>query len=162
MQIMNTPWGQADHVKPIGVQGILSVSTPSHGGIYLPDELLARMPAKLRGSNSYSGCKNWFEEDVEWAIPVLAFPGEFSPEYCKAAVDTAAMYAKNKGTGLYFDSVVQWLDGPGGDDVKIRAGLPVPVGASNINTCFGGLFAQDFAGAEEPDGMIYSDADSGL
>ena len=156
---LNTPWGQADQVDKIGDRGILHVSTPSHGGFYVPDELLALMPIQLQGSNSYSGRGNWFEEDCEWAIPVLAFPAEFPADYCKAAVETANCYAKNKGTGLYFDSVVQWLEGTAGDAVKIRAGLPI-VGSSNINTCFGGLF--DHAGVEGPDGMIYSDADPGL
>ena len=117
----NTPWGRADHVERIGDQGILQVSTPSHGGIFVPSELLAQMPAELQGSNSYSGQGNWFEEDIEWTIPVLAFPLQFSPEYCKAAVETANGYARNKGTGKYFDSVASWIDSPAADVVKARA-----------------------------------------
>lgn len=130
MEKLNTPWGYADQVDEIGDKGILFVSTPSHGGLFVPDELITQMPAELRGSNSYSGKGNWFEEDCEWAIPVLAFPEEFSPEYCKAAVETANMYRKNIGTGLYFDSVGQWLATPASDAVMTRAGLPI-VGSSN-------------------------------
>lgn len=158
---LNTPWGYADQVDPVGDKGILWTSTPSHGGLFVPDELMRQLPAELRGSNGYSGKGNWFEEDCEWAIPVIVWPDQFPEKYCKAAVETVQMYAKHKGTGLYFDSVVTWLEGAGGDAVKIRAGLPVPVGGSNIQTCFGGLFG-DLGGVEGPDGHIYSDADPGL
>lgn len=117
MQKLNTPWGQADHVKPSGDNGILFVSTPSHGGLFVPDELLGRMPRALKGSNSYSRGKNWFEEDVEWAIPVIAFPEEFPAKECKAAVETIEAYG-NKKPGEYLYSAVKWLAGPGGDAVK--------------------------------------------
>lgn len=162
MTNLNTPWGLADHVDHMSDQGILFVSTASHGGVFVPDELLDRMPRELRGSNSYSGKRNWFEEDVEWAIPVLAFPDQFSPEYCKAAVETIEAYGQKK-RGEYLFSAVQWLAGTAGDAVKKRAGLPI-VGDSNINTCFGGAFAvdQDYGGVLGPDNQIYSDADPGL
>src|SRR5437763_10737944 len=114
---LNTPWGFADQVSPIGDHGILCASTPGHGGLFVPDELLGRLPQALRGSNSYSGKRNWFEEDVEWAIPVIAFPEEFPAKDCQAAVSTIECY-KNHKPGEYLYSAVKWLAGPGGDAVK--------------------------------------------
>lgn len=162
MKNLHTPWGLADHVQHMGDHGILFTSTASHGGIFVPDELLERMPEELRGSNSYSGKRNWFEEDVEWAIPVIAFPDQFSVEYCKSAIETIEAYG-HKQRGEYLYSAVQWLAGTGGDAVKNRAGVPI-VGSSNIDTCFGGLFAEhkDYGGVLGPDNQVYSDADSGL
>lgn len=117
-----TPWGTADNIAPVGDQGIRFVSTPSHGGIFVPDELLAKMPEALKGSNSYSGCGNWFEEDVEWAIPVLAFPEQFPARDCQAAVETIGHYADKK-VGDYLYSVAQWLTSPEGAAVKQKAGI---------------------------------------
>lgn len=118
----NTPWGHADTVKTVGDQGIRFVSTPSHGGIFVPDMLMAKMPEALKGSNSYSGCGQWFEEDVEWAIPVLAFPEQFPKADCKAAVETIGFYAGKK-VDEYLYSVVQWLASPQGDAVKNLASI---------------------------------------
>lgn len=119
MTNLNTPWGRADQVTPIGTQGIFMASTASHGGLFVPDELLAQMPEELRGSNSYSGCANWFEEDIEWAIPVLAFPDQFPPSTCDAAVKTIKYYEDRK-PDEYLYSAAQWLAGPGGQAVKDR------------------------------------------
>jgi hypothetical protein len=122
MERLNTPWGVADQVDRIGDKGILHVSTPSHGGLFVPAELLERMPAALRGSNSYSGCGNWFEEDVEWAIPVLAFPDEFPPATCQAAISTVASY-RDAAPGKYFSSVVAWFNTSAALPVKLRGEL---------------------------------------
>lgn len=116
----NTPWGQAQHVKPVGDQGIRFVSCTGHGGIFVPDALMAKMPEALKGSNSYSGSGQWFEEDVEWAIPVLAFPEQFPKVDCKAAVETIGFYADKK-VDEYLYSVVKWLASPKGELVKSLA-----------------------------------------
>ena len=74
-----TPWGPAQTVKNCGF-GIFSVSTASHGGIYVPDEMLARIPEREQAfAERWSGSRNWFEEDCAAAsvmhhIPE-AFPG---------------------------------------------------------------------------------------
>lgn len=119
---MKTPWGDSQHIDRIGDKGILFVSTAGHGGIYLPESLRQVLPTELAGENTYSRSRNWYEEDVEWAIPVLAFPNEFTPAYCDAAVRTVDGYA-NKGRGEYFYNVAQWLATSAGDAVKNRAKL---------------------------------------
>jgi hypothetical protein len=88
---MHTPWGAADHVKPLGNEGILQVDTPSHGGLFVPRELYRKMPAALQ-CNVYGG-GTWFEEDCEWALVALAFPHLFEPRHLAAARETIAAYA---------------------------------------------------------------------
>lgn len=74
----DTPWGRADHVTSLGEDGIVSVSTPSHGGIYVPDDLLSSIPAKYRKwAKKWSGSENWYEEDCCWMAVAMAFPHLF-------------------------------------------------------------------------------------
>ena len=68
---MLTPWGQADHVTHLP-HGIVSVSTPSHGGYYVPPEAREKMPEAARVSPFLKN--GWYEEDCDWAIVVLSFP----------------------------------------------------------------------------------------
>ena len=120
---MQTPWGKADHVELVGDTGMKWVSTPSHGGLYIPGAFLQKLPVELRASNSYSGCGCWFEEDVEWAIPVLAFPQYFPPATCAAAVLTIESYSQAE-RGKYMYSAAQWLKSdPDAVPVKERAKL---------------------------------------
>ena len=119
-----TPWGSADQVSAIGI-GILSVQTPGHGGIFVPDELLTLMPAALRNSNQYSGTgSNWFEEDVEWALVCAAFPHLFPVRSCFYALATIESYA-NAEPGEYFHGAAQWLNVPWAaqENLKSRAAL---------------------------------------
>ena len=60
------PWGGIDHLTPLGPDAV-SVSTPSHGGIWVSPEGLAKIPAALRETAYSPG--PWFEEDCDWAIP---------------------------------------------------------------------------------------------
>ena len=81
-------WGavqQADQLGP----GIWSVMTASHGGIILSDQRQAAMPpALLIEGGSY-------EEDCDWALPILAFASELEGErscsagFLQLARDTA-------------------------------------------------------------------------
>ena len=82
-----TPWGYADHQETIA-KGIISYSTPSHGGFFLSDDRLSQMPAALRAIKTWAG-KNWFEEDCDWAIVCLAFPEYFSDDECYYAIQQA-------------------------------------------------------------------------
>jgi hypothetical protein len=88
---LQSPWGHVDG-GAILADGIVSVYTASHGGIYVTTERLREMPPQFRGLNRYSGGTNWFEEDCEWAIVCLAFPEEFRPEEREAARATARHY----------------------------------------------------------------------
>ncbi len=86
-----TPSGSADSVTDLG-GGLYLVTTPSHGGIYVPDEQLAKIPTdRVAWSRYWSGAENWFEEDCAACFVVAAFPGLFAPDHvarCREAVET--------------------------------------------------------------------------
>jgi hypothetical protein len=98
---MQTPWGESQHVTPYG-RGIKFVSTGSHGGFFVPGELLPEMPPLLRVMgqswnatiNNDAGAEfidlstvgRWYEEDCEACMVVIAFPLMFEPaELTRAA-----------------------------------------------------------------------------
>ena len=64
------PWGGIDHAEQVH-SGIWRVSTPGHGGFILSDEHQAAMPASLALDDVN------YEEDVDYALVVLAFAAEF-------------------------------------------------------------------------------------
>lgn len=43
-QPKDTPWGPAEHAAHLG-NGVLSISTPRHGGLFLPDKVFCEIPA---------------------------------------------------------------------------------------------------------------------
>lgn len=63
-----TPWGQADEAIELA-KGIISYSTPSHGGIWLSAE---RRKA-LNYDKNFLRTDEWWEEDCDWAIPYVFF-----------------------------------------------------------------------------------------
>ncbi len=76
-----TPWGHPDQSKELA-PGIWSVSTASHGGIYLSPQRLGFMPAIFVNAgfikaNTEAG---WFEEDCDWAMVALIYPEAFATE----------------------------------------------------------------------------------
>lgn len=67
----HSPWGAIQQAEQ-PIPGLWLVSTASHGGMILSEERQAAMPDALRlDSPSY-------EEDCNWALPVLAFEAEFA------------------------------------------------------------------------------------
>lgn len=70
---MHTPWGVAQTKEEI-VEGMVSVSTSSHGGIHLDKKLNARVPEYMRRDDG------WYEEDLDWAIVATVFPEAFAEE----------------------------------------------------------------------------------
>ena len=74
----STPWGICDHARKLA-DGIVSVSTPRHGGIHLSDDLNAAMPAPFRGRSG------WYEEDCEWAVVALVYPYAFTAKEMESA-----------------------------------------------------------------------------
>ena len=69
-----SPWGTIDYCKEIN--GVFIVGTPSHGGIFVPDELLSQIPAKERRFAAYwshGWGENWFEEDCAAISPAYHF-----------------------------------------------------------------------------------------
>lgn len=76
-----TPWGLPNRCVRYA-EGVLSYSTPSHGGFHVDRERLAAMPAVLRNKDG------WFEEDCEWAKVATAFPDLFTAYECDHAERT--------------------------------------------------------------------------
>lgn len=62
----HSPWGTIDFVHPYA-EGMVWVSTPGHGGLWLSNERLAAMPAEQRSADG------WYEEDCEAAWPLKHF-----------------------------------------------------------------------------------------
>ena len=73
MSKLYTPWGFADNVDEVA-EGILKVSTPSHGGFKLDRKRNAQVPRPLRKKGG------WYEEDQEAAIVIASFPLVFLDE----------------------------------------------------------------------------------
>lgn len=75
---MHTPWGQASSVNFIA-DGVISVSTGSHGGFFLSPERNRQVPACFRLlSFKGLGKDGWYEEDSDWCMVALTFPDLFS------------------------------------------------------------------------------------
>jgi hypothetical protein len=72
---MHTPWGQSDSIREVA-DGIMEVSTPGHGGIWLSDERQKALPAEAGIHNWLKGLA-WWEEDCDWCIPYLVFADEY-------------------------------------------------------------------------------------
>ena len=80
---MKTPWGKSDRVEwnKQGDVAIAYVTTPSHGGWYIPLEHLHRLSEKAKAyALTWSGSEQWYEEDCAWAYVAEAFPEMFTPE----------------------------------------------------------------------------------
>lgn len=70
-----SPWGPIQEITDHG-QGILTVYTASHGGVYVPPELLNKIPTVERNFAarwSYGWGECWFEEDCAAISPIFHF-----------------------------------------------------------------------------------------
>jgi hypothetical protein len=76
---MRTPWGMADNETKIA-EGIVEVSTPSHGGICLSTERQAQLP---KGIDNFTHDLRWWEEDCDWVVPYILFKNDIQ-KYGKA------------------------------------------------------------------------------
>ena len=93
--LRNTPWGVPDGVTDIG-DGILFVSTPSHGGYYVPHHLLPMIAPSWRAFAakwSHGMGDQWYEEDCAWAGVCLAFQHLFPAEAMPHAIAMAKHFA---------------------------------------------------------------------
>lgn len=84
---IETPWGIAysDETK-VYPNGILRVHTASHGGLFVPADLLHRIPEQLQEwAAIWSGSKQWYEEDCCWAAVVVFIPEVFPPDHVDQA-----------------------------------------------------------------------------
>jgi len=74
-----SPWGVIQDIKTYE-NGILYVSTPSHGGMWVPDLLIDDMSKAAReyaAQWSHGWGDQWFEHDLAIAFVVGAFPKLF-------------------------------------------------------------------------------------
>lgn len=70
---MGTPWGSINTHTEL-VPGIISVDTPGHGGLWLSDEWIEKLPDAYE---PYTGTKRWAEEDEDAPL-VLQYLGLLS------------------------------------------------------------------------------------
>lgn len=82
---MYTPWGLADSTIVIA-PGLINVTTPSHGGIYVDPERRGRMPEYLAGEPATDGGA-WYEEDCHWCFPAVVFEAEFRAWIARSGQD---------------------------------------------------------------------------
>ncbi len=70
---MHTPWGAAQTQRQLG-DGVIQVSTASHGGIHLSPTRNAHVHKAWRDR------QGWYEEDSDWAVAALTFPNLFTAD----------------------------------------------------------------------------------
>ena len=109
-----TPWGQADFPEELG-DGIYSISTPSHGGIYMGADARRAIPAEVRKTFMNGGA--WAEEDCEMyiALALLEAKGKvdagrlwLSVEKLRdGALKTAQRYEHYKAAIPHLEKLVQ-------------------------------------------------------
>ena len=104
-----TPWGTADWVTHMA-PGIVSVSTPGHGGVKLSPERNRKIPAPLRQASG------WYEEDCEVYIPMMAFPEAFVRD--GQTVEEVREFGKQ--------GVIRWMP----EDYEAATGTEIPLGVS--------------------------------
>lgn len=102
-----SPWGEVQTARDLG-NGLHFVATASHGGLYLPQDMVDAMPAALR-CNRYSGGGQWWEEDVEWALPVVWRPELFPAEYLDPAQRTILSYRGAAGWDGIYTAAAEWV-----------------------------------------------------
>ena len=91
MRKIHTPWGVADNIERKG-KGIFFADTPGHGGYFVPNDMLYRIPKAHQDRARYwSGSPNWYEEDCEWASVVVAFPELFTGAQRQAAQESISL-----------------------------------------------------------------------
>jgi hypothetical protein len=83
---VETPWGPSQSSQEFA-PGITLYHTASHGGFHLSPARVAAMPKALRECPTWAGT-NWYEEDLDWSMVVVAFPQFFQPEVIPSAHTT--------------------------------------------------------------------------
>lgn len=105
--LQHTPWDAAQACDRVA-EGIHFISTAGHGGYHLSPQRRREMPASIQAITSpYSPTQaGWYEEDCDWAIPVIGLAEHFDAQTCYNAVRTA------RGAGNYLPLVAlrNWLD----------------------------------------------------
>jgi len=66
----SSPWGTPQSSTRLA-SGIWSITTSSHGGIWLSPERNADVPDYMADATG------WYEEDLAWAVPAVVYPEAF-------------------------------------------------------------------------------------
>lgn len=106
-----SPWGVPQSQKEI-TPGVVRVDTAGHGGYWVSDEMLLKMPVDCRTVKTFCGEIGWYEEDCDWATVVLAFPQFFTEEHFYFAVDSVqhTSYLTHLATPERKARAQKWLD----------------------------------------------------
>lgn len=91
-----TPWGQTQTCHALG-DGIFTVTTAGHGGIWLSPERMKALPEVCRSTPYSKG--GWFEEDCDSLIPMFFF---YTDLQLTVPRETIAGYIR--GMAQYFGS----------------------------------------------------------
>lgn len=110
-----TPWGEIEYVKE-HCPGVLAFGTIGHGGFWLSKSKLAEMPDLLRQGAAFNFTKDpqWFEEDVDSVLVILAFPQLFNDSTIANACRMAIHYNEGRAFNPYMPMVFakRWLATP--------------------------------------------------
>lgn len=98
--LVNSPWGEIQSQHELA-PGIIIVSTARHGGIWLSPERRAALPPVLAAAPTYCRDPQWFEEDIDAILPVLAFASEMAPQAVWNAVRMAESYDRQTDSQTY-------------------------------------------------------------
>ncbi|MBK6616448.1 hypothetical protein [Ottowia sp.] len=101
MKSKPTPWGPS-HSETTIAPGIVSFTTGSHGGIQLSSERIAALPASIREAKGSD--PQWFEEDCEVNLVVLAFPEAFTDIAVWYAVKFVRSYGEYPAVAAYVET----------------------------------------------------------
>ena len=111
-----SPWGRVQSAKRLA-DGIWSVSTASHGGIWLSGDRLAQLNALLISHYpTFCGSDNWWEEDCDWCVPYVAFAADIDDP---AMSDTARRQLSCMGPRLRDCKYTRAWSALCGDNVQI-------------------------------------------
>jgi hypothetical protein len=120
MRRISTPWGTADSRTDVA-EGIVSYSTPSHGGYHLSPDRHNRVRHIFPLFTTFAGGA-WYEEDCDWCLVAFAFPEYFPPQAMKVALRITTQLATNNAK---WQHVLQTVE---------RLGLAHPAGWSVAET----------------------------
>lgn len=67
-------WGVIDNITPL-CQGVVFVSTPSHGGVWISAEHEASIPDNVKKPAREYAPAQWYEEDSDCIIPLALIEG---------------------------------------------------------------------------------------
>ena len=70
----SSPWGQIQHAETFA-DGLVMVSTASHGGLWVRPDLESLIPANCKSIARQYAPTGWYEEDCDCAIPLALLPG---------------------------------------------------------------------------------------